>query len=568
MYDLLIRNADICDGTGAPRRRGDVAVQAGYIVGVGRVAGSAARSIDGAGLVLAPGFIDLHTHYDCQVSWDRALTPSCWHGVTTVVMGNCGFTIAPCKPADRELLMRMLLYVEGMPTEALRAGIDWQWETFPEYLDTIERWRPALNVAVFVGHAAIRYYVMGAAATARAASDDELQRMQDIVRDAMRAGACGFSTSESPTHFFGDGTPVPSRVAPREEIRALCSVLGEFGRGITEIAPLHLIGGTDDKSDDQRFYADLARASGRPVTWAPLLHNPFDPPGALRLIEEAHAEQARGGAVVPQVGCRPLEVRINFAASSIATENNPFWKPIFHKSVDARRALLASAAFRDELRSLSPQGGWVAALAPSWEQIFVRWSPVAAHAEWIDHSVAQIAAARDNDTVDTLLDLTLESDLACQFGIPILNTDERVVGELIRHPAGILALSDAGAHVDTLSDQGFTTYLLSHWVRELQALSLEDAVRLLTSAPARLYGLSGRGEIRPGCAADLVLFDPLRVGLQRTELVADLPGGASRLLQRAVGVEYVVVNGEVLIERGREAGTRSGQILRGASARA
>jgi len=268
------------------------------------------------------------------------------------------------------------------------------------------------------------------------------------------------------------------------------------------------------------------------------------------------------------VGCRPLEVRINFAASSIATENNPFWKPIFHKSVDARRALLASAAFRDELRSLSPQGGWVAALAPSWEQIFVRWSPVAAHAEWIDHSVAQIAAARDNDTVDTLLDLTLESDLACQFGIPILNTDERVVGELIRHPAGILALSDAGAHVDTLSDQGFTTYLLSHWVRELQALSLEDAVRLLTSAPARLYGLSGRGEIRPGCAADLVLFDPLRVGLQRTELVADLPGGASRLLQRAVGVEYVVVNGEVLIERGREAGTRSGQILRGASARA
>jgi len=563
MYDLLIRNAEICDGSGAPRRRGDVAVQGGCIAATGSVGGSATQTIDADGLVLAPGFIDLHTHYDCQVSWDRALTPSCWHGVTTVVMGNCGFSIAPCKPADRELLMRMLLYVEGMPTEALRAGIDWQWETFPEYLDTLAAWRPALNVAVFVGHAAIRYYVMGAAATERAATADELRCMQEVVREAMRAGACGFSTSESPTHFFGDGTPVPSRVAPRDEIRALCAVLREFERGITEVAPLHLLGGTDDKADDQRFYAELARASGRPVTWAPLLHNPFDPPGALRIIEEARAEQARGAAVVPQVGCRPLEVRINFAASSIATENNPFWKPIFHKPVDERRALLASGAFRDELRGMSPRGSWVAALAPSWEQIFVRWSPVAAHEQWIDCSVAQIATARGADPVDTLLDLGLESDLTCQFGIPILNTDDAIVGELIRHPAGILALSDAGAHVDTLADQGFATHLLSHWVRELRALSLEEAVRLLTSAPARLYGLAGRGEIRPGYAADLVLFDPLRVGLQRTELVADLPGGASRLIQRAVGVEYVVVNGEVLMERGHQTAARSGQVLRG-----
>jgi N-acyl-D-aspartate/D-glutamate deacylase len=562
MYDLIIRNAEICDGTGAPRRRGDVAIQAGRIAAVGRVSGSATRTIAADGLILAPGFIDLHTHYDCQVSWDRALTPSCWHGVTTVVMGNCGFTIAPCKPADRELLMRMLLYVEGMPTEALRAGIDWQWETFPEYLDTLERWRPALNLAVFVGHAAIRYYVMGAAATERAATADELQRMQDIVREAMRAGACGFSTSESPTHFFGDGTPVPSRVAPRDELRALCSVLRECGRGITEVAPLHLIGSTDDKSEDQRFYADLAQASGRPVTWAPLLHNPFDPPGALRLIEEARDAQARGIAVVPQVGCRPLEVRINFAAGSIATANNPFWRPIFDKPVEERRALLASRAFRDELRTASA-GHFVAALARSWDGILLRLSPLAAHAAYIDQTIAQIAAARRADPVDTLLDLALESALACQFGVPFMNTDETIVAQLIRHPAGILALSDAGAHVDTLADQGFTTYLLSHWVRELQALSLEEAVRLLTSAPARLYGLSGRGEIRPGFAADLVIFDPQRVGLQRTELVADLPGGASRLIQRAVGVDHLIVNGAVLIDGGQQTDARGGRVLRG-----
>jgi N-acyl-D-aspartate/D-glutamate deacylase len=563
MHDLIIRGAEICDGTGAPRRRGDVAVTDGRIVDVGHVGGAASRTIVADGLVLAPGFIDLHTHYDCQVSWDRALTPSCWHGVTTVVMGNCGFTIAPCKPADRELLMRMLLYVEGMPTAALRAGIRWEWETFPEYLDTLERWQPGLNLAVFVGHSAVRYYVMGAAASERPATGAEIARMQEIVREALRAGACGFSTSESTTHFFGDGTPVPSRVAVRDEIRALAGVLREFGRGLTEVAPLHIIGSTESKAEDQCFYAGLAEASGRPVTWAPLLHNPFDPQGCFRLIEDARAAQARGVAVVPQVGCRPLEVRISFGASSIAIENNPFWKPILHKPAAERRTLFASAAFRDELRAMSPGGSWVAALGPSWKQIFLRYSPLEAHAQWTDVPLSDIASARGGDEVDALLDLSLETDLACQFGIPILNTDETMVAQLIRHPAGILALSDAGAHVDTLSDQGFTTYLLGHWVRELQALPLEEAVRLLTSAPATLYGLHGRGEIRLGAAADLVLFDPDTVGLKRTELVADLPGGAARLLQRAVGVEYVIVNGAVLIDAGHQTDAHGGQVLRG-----
>jgi N-acyl-D-amino-acid deacylase len=563
MHDLIIRDAEVCDGTGAARRLADVAVDAGRIVDVGRVDGPAVRTIDASGLVLAPGFIDLHTHYDCQVSWDRLLTPSCWHGVTTVVMGNCGFTIAPCRPADRELLMRMLLYVEGMPTEALRAGIQWEWETFPEYLDAVQRWQPALNIAAFVGHSAIRYYVMGAAATERAATDDELRRMQEVVREAMRAGACGFSTSESSTHFFGDGTPVPSRVAPREEFRALATVLGEFGRGLTEVAPLHVIGSTDAKAEDQAFYAEVAQASGRPVTWAPLLQNPFDPDGCLRLIEDAWVAQQRGARVVPQVGCRPLEFRISFGSSSIATENNPFWKPILQKPAAERRALFATSAFREELRAMSPAGAWVAALGPSWRQIFLRLSPVAAHARWTDAPLAEIAAARGGDPVDALLDLSLESDLRCQFGIPIMNVDEVLVGRLIRHPAGILALSDAGAHVDTLSDQGFTTSLLGHWVRELHALTLEEAVRLLTSAPARLYGLAGRGEVRPGCAADLVLFDPATVGLQRTELVTDLPGGAARLIQRATGVPYVIVNGAVLIEKGHETDARSGRVLRG-----
>ena len=563
MHDLIIRGADICDGTGAPRRAGDIAIAGGRIAELGRVTGGARRELRADGLVAAPGFIDVHTHYDCQVSWDPALTPSSWHGVTTAVMGNCGFSIAPCRPAHRELLMEMLLYVEGMPTAALRAGIRWEWETFPEYLDAVERARPSINVAAFVGHSAVRYFAMGDAASERAASDEELHQMQAIVRDAMRAGAVGFSTSESPTHFFGSGVPVPSRVAPRQEIVALSRVLGEVGRGIVEVAPLHLIGATSDKLADQEFYIEVARAAGRPVTWAPLLANPFDPPGALTIIEASAAAQRAGAAVHPQVGCRPLEVRISFDTAGIAIANNPFWKPILDKPKAERRALLASAVFRDELRQMSAGGHFVVALGPSWQHILPRFSPHPAHQALIDRSIADIVAERGGDPVDTLLDLALESDLACQFGIPIMNVDEDVVGRLLRHPAGIVALSDAGAHVDTLADQGFTTTLLAHWVRERGVLGLEEAIRLVTSVPAALYGLTDRGTLRPGVAADVVLFDPTRIALQRTELTHDLPAGAARLIQRPIGIEHVVVNGEVLIESTVQTPARSGRVLRG-----
>lgn len=564
MYDLVIRGAEICDGSGAPRRAGDIAIAGGRIAAIGTVAGAARRELAADGLIAAPGFIDVHTHYDCQVSWDPALTPSSAHGVTTVVMGNCGFTIAPCRPAHRELVMEMLLYVEGMPTAALRSGIRWEWETFPEYLDAIERARPAINSAVFVGHSAVRFFVMGEAAVERAATADELTRMQDLVRDAMRAGAIGFSSSESPTHFFGTGVPVPSRTAPRDELLALAGVLAELGRGIVEIAPLHLIGGADDKLADQAFYAEVARAARRPVTWAPLLANPFDPEGALRVIEAAAAAQREGVQVIPQVGCRPLEVRISFDVAGIAVANNPFWKPILDLPVAERRAKLASPAFRDELRAMSGGGGFVAALGPSWNHIFLRLSPLPGHAALIDRSIAAIVAERGGDEVDTLLDLALASELACQFGIPIMNTDEAVVGALLRHPAGLIALSDAGAHVDTLADQGFATTLLAHWARDRGVLTLEDAVRRVTAVPAALYGLHGRGTLCVGAAADVTLFDYARLGLQRTELVHDLPGGAARLIQLPTGIEHVCVNGELLIEHGAQTDARSGRLLRGA----
>jgi N-acyl-D-aspartate/D-glutamate deacylase len=329
------------------------------------------------------------------------------------------------------------------------------------------------------------------------------------------------------------------------------------------VAPLHLLGSTEDKLDDQKFYMEVARACGRPVTWAPLLANPFDREGCLRVIEEAAEAQRRGLAVFPQVGCRPLEVRISLEVGGIAVANNPFWRPIVELPRAERLEKLASRQFRDELRAISGRGQWVAALGPSWERIFLRLSPHAEHQALLDASIADVAARRGRDEVDTLLDLALESDLGCQYGIPIMNDDEDVVGRLLRHPAGIVALSDAGAHVDTLADQGFTTSLLSRWVRERGTFSIEEAVRLVTSVPASLYGLAERGELREGWAADLVLFDPHTIGLERTELVRDLPGGAQRLIQRPIGVPHVFVNGEPVVEGGRQTDARGGRVLRG-----
>jgi N-acyl-D-aspartate/D-glutamate deacylase len=295
-----------------------------------------------------------------------------------------------------------------------------------------------------------------------------------------------------------------------------------------------------------------------------LLSSPFDREGCLEIIEAAAAAQARGLRVHPQVGCRPLEVRVCFDVAGIALANNPFWRPILARPKAERRELLASPAFRDELRATCKPGGWVANLGPSWEQIFLALSPTSTHQTWLDESIAAIAARRRTDEVDTLLDLSLESDLACQFAIPIMNNDEEIVGKLLRHPAAILALSDAGAHVDTLADQGFTGTLLGHWVREKQVLTLEEGVRLLTTVPANLYGLTERGRLRVGVPADIVLFDADRTGLQRTELVRDLPAGAARLIQRPLGIEHVIVNGESLIEAGEQTQARSGRLLRSA----
>jgi len=384
--------------------------------------------------------------------------------------------------------------------------------------------------------------------------------MAALVREGMAAGAIGWSTSLSPTHFFGDGTPAPSRLADRAELLALAAALADLDRGVIEIAPRTTIGAPADKAEEQHFFAELARASGKVVSWAPLLDNPFAPGSAQRIIAESADFQERGVKVVPQVGCRPLEVRFDFTEPAFYLQQNPFWRPIMAKSRAERRGLFADAGFRAEL---GRQTGFVAALAQGWDRLVLRLAAGEGVRRWQDRSVAEIAAAQGRPPLDVFCDLVLEDDLATQWGVVLMNHDERAVAELIRHPAGLLALSDAGAHVDTLCDQGFTTYLLGHWVRELGALSLEEAVRLVTSVPAERYGLRGRGRLAPGYAADLVLFDPERVAMLPTEMVYDLPRGQRRLLQRAEGIVDVFVNGTAVVEGGAPTDRRPGRVLRG-----
>jgi N-acyl-D-amino-acid deacylase len=562
MMDLVIRGALVCDGSGGPATRDDVAVSGGRIAAVGRVTERGEREVDAAGLVVAPGFIDLHTHYDCQLFWDPSASPSPWHGVTTVVMGNCGFTVAPCRPQDRETLMRLLQFVEGMPLESLRAGLPWTWEDYGDYLAALEAQGVGVNVASFIGHSAVRVRVMGEAATERAATAEELAAMTALVRDGMKAGALGWSTSLSPTHFFADdGKPAPSRAAERSELLALAAALRDLDRGVIEVAPGTIIGTAEDKLAEQEFFAELARASGKLVVWAPLLQSPFIPGVEARALEAAAAFQRDGVQVVPQVGCRPLELRFDFATPGFGLDNNPLWRPFMAKPRDERRRLFADPGFRAELRAM--EGRFVIGLAHGWDRLVLRLPASERTAQWQDRSVAEIAVARGAEPLDAFCDTVLDDDLEGQWGALLLNFDETIVGEMLRHPAAVLALSDAGAHMDTLCDQGFTTYLLGHWVRERGALALEEAVRLLTTVPAGRYGLAGRGRIAPGCAADLVCFDPARVGTAPTTMVYDLPQRQRRLLQGAEGVEHVFVNGTAVVDGGIPTARRPGRVLRG-----
>lgn len=554
--DLLIRHALVFDGTGAEPAVGDLAVRDGRIVAIGAdlPTRGAARVVEADGLALMPGIVDSHTHFDAQVTWDPTLRPSPALGVTTAVIGNCGFTIAPCRPQDREITMRHLVQVEGMSLDVLRQGIDWGFETFPEYLDLLRRKGSVPNLAAYVGHSSVRTWVMGQAATERPATDAEIAQMAQLVREAMAAGAVGFATSTSPAHNGEGGTPMPSRLACDEEMLALTRAMGEAGRGVYMV--------TKGGHMPVPFLERLAAESGRPVMIAALLHNGTQPQAVFRDLDAISAANARGRRLIGQVSCCPLSMDFTLA-SPYPVEGLQAWRPAMGVRGEALETLLADPSFRAAVRAEIAAPAGFRLFNGEWDKVQVTEVALPVHAALEQRSVAAIAAERGADPLDVFLDLAIAEGLRTVFTAMLLNSDEDAVGRMLTHPHSLVSLSDAGAHLTFFNDAGFGLHLMGHWSRRRGAIGLPEAVRRLTAQPASVFGMTDRGTLRVGLAADLLLFDPARVDRGPKQRVFDLPGGAPRLTTEALGVHGVWVNGrQVADARGLlDDAPRAGRVL-------
>ena len=549
--DILIRNGTLIDGTGAAARRSDVGISGGKIVSPS----AGKKTIDAEGLVVAPGFIDPHTHYDAQICWDGAATPSSWHGVTTVVMGNCGVGIAPCRPQAREIAMKDLVNVEAIPFEVLDAGITWEWETFPQYMDAAAKRRPALNLGFMAPLTPFRHYVMGEASMERAANETEISKIKSLIGEAIDAGAFGWSSTLLNQHMGYAGRPLACRNANREELKAYCNALRERGKGAIEFAMTRQIAVLEQ--GELELLDFMLEESGRPVTLIALFDRD-DLPEALRTTMRKLQPMIAKGAR-PQTSPLPL-TRELVMRSPFAFAAFPSWKRLFvDTSKEAQRAVYADASFRSAFRKdlESP------ASFADWARITLHEVKTPGLKKLEGKTVAEIAKDRGVDGVDALLDVTLEDDLENEFTVQSWNTRVDRMRELLNDKSVLLGLGDGGAHLDMLCDSGYPTYVLGTWVRERKVLALEEAVRRMTSDPADFYGIKDRGRIAPGMAADVVIFDPAKVGMAgRAERLHDLPGGGKRMVKRSSGIEYTLVNGEVVWEKGALTGARAGKVLR------
>jgi N-acyl-D-aspartate/D-glutamate deacylase len=557
-YDLLIKNAKICDGTGAPAYGGAVAISGGKIAATGKVTGTAQREINADGLVLAPGFIDIHTHYDAQISWDPLLTSSCWHGVTTVLMGNCGVGVAPCRPAERTVMAWDLVNVEAMPYDVLLNGVSWEWESFPEYMAAIERRGIGLNAGFLVPLSALRFYVMGEAASERAANADEIQRMAHIFREAMQAGAYGFSLSLIPRHIGYQGKPLASRLASKEELAALGHVMRELKKGVIELALVRKMGALSDEELDILLH--LAQESQRPVTWLALIHMPDMPGTCEQMLARVRPFMEKGLSIPPQMNPRPV-TQFYTLRNPFAFSEMPSWKGAFNRTVEEQVALYRSPQFREAFRDDLAAGRGLL-FRGQWDRLHVTRVETEQNKQFLNKSIREIAARLHKDPVDTLLDLAVEEQTALGFTVSLINSDPEAVGKLITLPNVLIGLSDAGAHVDQHCEAGVPTYILHEWVHKRQVLTLEEGVRRITSELADFLGLKSKGRVAPGMDADLVLFDPATVKPYPSEWVNDLPGGKPRLIERAEGIAYTLVGGNILFAHNQYQGGLPGRVIR------
>jgi N-acyl-D-aspartate/D-glutamate deacylase len=499
-----------------------------------------------------PGIIDNHTHYDAQITWDPGVSPSSSLGVTTALIGNCGFTIAPCRPADREIVMRNLTQVEGMSLEVLREGIRWDFESVPQYLDALERRGCAINIGAFVGHSAVRTYVMGTQATQRAATSGEISAMRALVLEGLQAGAVGFATSTSPAHNGEGGVPMPSRLAQDAEMEALAGALGSAGRGV-----FMLTKGGHTSID---FLEKLAAQSGRPVVIAALLHNSTNPESVFVDLEAIRAAGQRGRKLLGAVSCCPLAMDFTLR-SPYTFEGLDSWRRALGKKDDALRSVLADRAFRAGIREELAKPAHFRLFNGEWDKVQVVES-ARAHLE--QRSIAELAAAAGADPLDYMLDLALDEKLETVFSALLLNSDERAVARMLRHPSSLVSLSDAGAHLTFFNDAGFGLHLLGHWTRRLGVLTLAEAAYRLAGHPAAIFGIKERGVLKAGRHADLLLFDPSTVDRGPKRRAFDLPGRHPRLTTDAIGVHGVWVNGERIVGKGAStpANPLPGKLLR------
>jgi N-acyl-D-amino-acid deacylase len=550
--DIVIRGGTLVDGSGAPGRIADVAVRRGRIVDVGPGL-SGPDELDASGQVVAPGFIDIHTHYDAQVFWDPDLSPSSLHGVTTVVAGNCGFSIAPTRPEGVEILVRTLQHVEDMSFATLMAGVPWpEFETFPDYLDAVERRGTALNYSCYVGHTAVRLYVMGAEAYERAATHDEIETMTHIVDEALDAGAIGFASSWSPTHNGDHGRPVPSRMADLEELAALLEPLRHRNRGVAALLPGGVL------AQDQMF--ELQRHIGRPFTWTALLTFAGSDYHEKVMTDHA-AARSTGVDVWPQVSCRPLVFQMNLA-EPFSLNTFPIFAALMDSPVEERKSAYRDHSWRAAAQEQIASGAFSLF---NFASLSVAESPT--RPDLVGHSVVDLAEAQGVTPFDLLLDLSLADDLSTRFWSVLANNNPEGIAYLLPRDDVLLGLADSGAHVSQLCDACFATDLLGNWVRDREVMSLEHAIHKLTAEPARVYGLGDRGTVEVGKAADLVVFDPDTIAPGPLRRVVDFPADGERLTADApVGMTHTLVNGVPIRVDGQSMpealGRRPGVVLR------
>ncbi|MBV9664656.1 MAG: amidohydrolase family protein [Actinobacteria bacterium] len=561
MHDLVIRGGTIVDGTGGPTRTGDIAVDDGVITQVGDVAGTGAREIDADGALVAPGWVDVHTHYDGQVTWDPEVTPSSWHGATTVVMGNCGVGFAPVRPDGHDFLIELMEGVEDIPGTALHEGIDWKWESFPEYLDALDTQARAIDIAAQVPHAALRAYVMGERAHDDATPDDVVE-MSRLTEEALAAGAVGFTTSRTILHSSKHGL-VPGTYAPHEELLAIGDALGRAGHGVFQVVSDHQGG-----EPDRVWMAELAKRTGATVTYA-LAQAPYAPDAWRESLTEAERMNAEGMHIVPQVSCRPTGMLFGLQSSLHPFITHPTYRALADLSLAERVAKLRDPEVRTRLLAEEPSTSNPIArgLMQRWGQIF----PLGDPPDYEPPASASVegAAAREGRTPqEVVLDWLLERDGRALLFAPLasyVEFDHNVLREMMTNPGTVLGLSDGGAHCGLICDASMPTFLLTHWVRDRsrgERLALEQAVHLQTGRTARVYGFTDRGVLEPGKRADINVIDLDGLRLYEPEMVHDLPAGGRRLVQRVDGYKHTLLAGQVTFEDSQPTGARPGRLVR------